>query len=105
MSAGRLPVARGIELSAEDRFRAEIIERLMCELEVDLDEVAARHGRLACGIEEELFDLGRFERDRLVRRDGRRVQVTERGRPFVRSVCAVFDRYLDGGRARHAAAV
>ncbi|HMR33125.1 MAG TPA: oxygen-independent coproporphyrinogen III oxidase [Geminicoccaceae bacterium] len=105
VAAGRLSVARGIELSAEDRFRAEIIERLMCELEVDLDEVAARHGRAVGGIEEELFDLGRFERDRLVRRDGRRVQVTERGRPFVRSVCAVFDRYLDGGRARHAAAV
>ena len=105
VTAGRLPVARGIALTPEDRFRGEIIERLMCELEVDIDEVAARHGRSPAAVDEELLDLGGFERDRLVCRDGGRLRVTERGRPFVRSVCAVFDRYLDSGRARHAAAV
>ncbi len=103
--AGRLPVARGVELTAEDRFRGEIIERLMCELEVDIGDVAARHGRSACEVEAEIGDLDLLAGDRLVDRDGRRIRVTERGRPFVRSVCAVFDRYLDSVRARHAAAV
>ncbi len=102
---GRLPVARGLELDAEDRFRGEIIERLMCDLAVDLDAVAARHGRDAAEIEDDLRRVQPFESDALVRLHGRQLSVTERGRPFVRSVCAVFDRYLDGGGARHAAAV
>jgi oxygen-independent coproporphyrinogen-3 oxidase len=105
IAAGRLAVGRGCELSAEDRFRGEIIERLMCHLDVDLDEVAARHGRDAGSIELELLRLCAFEAEGLVRRDGRRVSVTEVGRPFVRSVCAIFDRYLDESEARHAAAV
>ena len=102
---GRLPVTRGLELDAEDRFRGEIIERLMCDLAVDLDAVAARHGRDAAEIEDDLRRVQPFESDALVQLHGRHLSVTERGRPFVRSVCAVFDRYLDGGGARHAAAV
>jgi oxygen-independent coproporphyrinogen-3 oxidase len=105
VEGARLPVARGIELTAEDRFRAEIIERLMCDVAVDIDAVASRHGRPAGEIGPELSRLHAFEAESLVRRHGRRVEVTERGRPFVRSVCAVFDRYLDAGQARHAAAV
>jgi oxygen-independent coproporphyrinogen-3 oxidase len=43
--------------------------------------------------------------DGLVEVAGSRVTVTERGRPFVRTVAAVFDRYLETGRARHSRAV
>ncbi len=43
--ADALPVARGVALSDEDRLRREVIERLMCDLEVDLAAVARRHGR------------------------------------------------------------
>jgi oxygen-independent coproporphyrinogen III oxidase len=32
-------------------------------------------------------------------------RVTERGRPFIRSICACFDAYLDHTTARHAAGV
>jgi oxygen-independent coproporphyrinogen III oxidase len=34
LDAGRLPVARGIALSEDDRIRAAIIERLMCDFRV-----------------------------------------------------------------------
>lgn len=44
IEAGKLPVARGCLLTPEDRFRGEIIERLMCDLEADVDAIAARHG-------------------------------------------------------------
>jgi oxygen-independent coproporphyrinogen-3 oxidase len=36
---------------------------------------------------------------------GGRVSVTERGRPFVRLVAAVFDAYLAQNRSRHSIAV
>ena len=37
ISAKRLGTARGIALGADDRLRRGIIERLMCDFEVDLD--------------------------------------------------------------------
>ena len=40
---GRLPVAKGYRLTGDDRLRADVIERLMCDFEVDLVEVCARH--------------------------------------------------------------
>jgi oxygen-independent coproporphyrinogen-3 oxidase len=31
--------------------------------------------------------------------------VTKKGRPFIRSICAHFDKYLHAGRAKHSIAV
>ncbi|MEI2518160.1 hypothetical protein V8943_18300, partial [Acinetobacter baumannii] len=39
IAAGRSPVRRGYLLTAEDNFRAELIERLMCDFAVDLSAV------------------------------------------------------------------
>jgi oxygen-independent coproporphyrinogen-3 oxidase len=103
LAKGELPVARGLVLSDEDRFRGEIIERLMCDLAVDLDEVCARHGRAQLGVE--LARLAPFEADGLVRRNGARIEVTEAGRLVVRSVCAVFDLYLQPQAQRHSRAL
>lgn len=38
----QLPVARGIALSNEDRVRRYVIERLMCDMTVDLKQAASR---------------------------------------------------------------
>jgi oxygen-independent coproporphyrinogen-3 oxidase len=43
--------------------------------------------------------------DGLITIDGDRVAATEQGRPFIRAVCAVFDRYLQPVAARHAPAI
>lgn len=102
---GRLPIARGIEITAEDKLRRAVIERLMCDMEVDLDEVAADYG--ACGdrFNAEIASLAALEADGIVRREGHRLTVTEEGKPLVRAVCAAFDRYLNAGEARHSKAV
>ena len=42
---------------------------------------------------------------RLVLVDGRRIAITETGRPFLRLVAAVFDAYLAKGQSRHSIAV
>ncbi len=39
VSAHDLPIARGVPVTREDRFRGDIIERLMCDLQVDLAAV------------------------------------------------------------------
>jgi oxygen-independent coproporphyrinogen-3 oxidase len=105
VAAGDLPVARGVPITDEDRFRGEIIERLMCDFEVDLSAICARHGHPISDLAQALARLEAFERDGLVRHDGQRVMVTDRGRFLVRSVCAVFDAYLDAEAQRHAKAI
>jgi oxygen-independent coproporphyrinogen-3 oxidase len=73
----------------------------MCDLDVDLESLCAERGASAAAFEPELERLVPFERDGLVQGSGYRIQVTENGRPFLRSVAAVFDRYLHAWDERH----
>ena len=41
IAAGRFAVARGIAMTDDDRLRQRVIERLMCDMEVDLDALSA----------------------------------------------------------------
>ena len=105
VAGGELPIARGVAVTEEDRFRGEIIERLMCDFQVDLVAICAGHNRPISQVASALVRLEDFERDGVVRHDGGRVMITDRGRFLVRSVCAVFDAYLDAGAQRHAKAI
>jgi len=102
--AGRLPIARGIALSTDDRLRRTIIERLMCDLSVDLDAVSARFGRTRAAFSEALSSLKCLEREKLVVVDGGHISVARFSRPAVRLVCAAFDAFLTP-EGRHAVAV
>jgi oxygen-independent coproporphyrinogen-3 oxidase len=105
VTGGHLPVARGVALTADDRLIAAVIERLMCELTVDLDAARRRHdGR------PDIFDRAKarlepFLDDGLATLEGGRLSVTEEGRLVVRSICAAFDPYLDPVAGRHAKAI
>ena len=105
VGAEDLPIARGVERSSEDRFRGDLIERLMCDFEIDLAAVCARHQRPMSQLATAISSLRPFERDGLVRREGDRLFVTQRGRILVRSVCAAFDAYLTEDAPRHAKAI
>jgi oxygen-independent coproporphyrinogen-3 oxidase len=105
VAEGRLPTVRGVALTDEDRFRGEIIERLMCDLAVDLGEVATRHGRQAADLAEAVAGLAPLEADGLLEREGDVIRMTELGRPFVRSACIHFDTYLDPNALRHSRVV
>jgi oxygen-independent coproporphyrinogen-3 oxidase len=105
IAADTLPIVRGVPVTPDDRFRAEIIERLMCAYEVDLAEVCARHGRAPSDLAAERRRIAAFVDDGLAQLDGNRLVIPEAGRPLVRSVCAVFDMYFDQGVARHSKAL
>jgi len=100
VAEGGFATARGIALIRDDRLRAAIIERVMCGNAVDLEPLCRQHG-----VDPEAYlaspDLHRLERDGLIRRTGARIDVTEAGRPFVRFVCAAFDRHYAATEGRH----
>ncbi len=98
LGAAGLPIARGFALSADDRRRRAIIERLMCDRWVDL-------AALDSADLPELDRLADMAADGLVEIGGTRIAITDRGRPFMRTVCAVFDRYLVPAAGRYSRAV
>ena len=102
---GRLPIARGVEVTAEDRFRGEIIERLMCDLTVDLDAICAAHGRSLVDLVPSLQMLEPFSDDGLLQVEGGVLRVVGDGRLVVRSICAAFDAYFEPQAQRHARAL
>ena len=103
--AGTLPVAKGIALNPDDRLRAWVIERIMCDGAVDLDDAARRFDAAADWADPELLALTPLEADGIIERDNARITLTPEARPLSRIVAATFDRYLATGRAKHSAAV
>ncbi|WP_233553223.1 oxygen-independent coproporphyrinogen III oxidase [Teichococcus wenyumeiae] len=99
VAAGRLPVARGIATTEEDRLRAGLIERLMCDFALDLCAVPDAM------LVDAMARLGPLERDGLVRLDGAHLLVPPARRRFVRQVAACFDAYWRPAAQRHSAAV
>lgn len=99
VTADRLPVARGLALTEEDRLRRGIIEAVMCELKLDLRAVpeAVRESAAA--------RLAPLLRDGLAAIEDGTLRVTEAGRRFVRHVAACFDARLGAAAARHSSAV
>lgn len=103
--AGKLATVRGIAIGRDDLLRRGVIERLMCDLSLDLEALCAVWGADAAEFDEDLARLAPMEADGLLLREGRRITMTEEGRPLVRAACAAFDRYLHRGEMRHSRAV
>ena len=105
IDAGEFATVRGYALSADDELRGAVIERLMCDLAVDLDDIARRHGGDGAQFATELVALSPLATQGYLAIDGRRITVTDAGRPFVRLAASAFDTYLEQGKARHSRAV
>jgi len=98
---GCLPIAKGRTLAGDDRLRRSVIERLMCDLAVDLAEEATSHGSPPNYFDTEIDKLHAMQRDGLVSTKDTKLVVTDAGRPMVRAVAAVFDAYLATSVAQH----
>lgn len=99
LDRGVLPVARGMELSADDLLRRAVIQALACQFRlskksveisylVDFDRYFA----------EEMVELSGLAVDGLVELEAEWIAVTPRGRMLIRNICMVFDKYLQRER-------
>ncbi|MGI9507049.1 MAG: oxygen-independent coproporphyrinogen III oxidase [Geminicoccaceae bacterium] len=105
VSENRLAIARGLVLDDEDRLRRAVIERLMCDFEVDLAAELKAFDRANDHFAAELERLDELAVDGIVERHGMTVRVPEPARPLVRIVAAIFDQYLEASDIRHTQAV
>jgi len=105
VTRGAFATVKGIAVSADDELRGAIIERLMCDLAVDLAALPVAAPEAAPTFEYERAELDALAAAGLITIEGSRITVTEEGRPFVRLVAAAFDAYLAQSRSRHSIAV
>lgn len=105
VTQGAFATVKGIAVSADDELRGTIIERLMCDLAVDLAALPIAAAQAAPTFEYERAELDALAAAGLITIEGSRITVTEEGRPFVRLVAAAFDAYLAQNRSRHSIAV
>ncbi|HET8804373.1 MAG TPA: coproporphyrinogen III oxidase, partial [Aequorivita sp.] len=87
---GILPIYRGHKLNEEDLIIRKHILNMMCRLETSWENASLQFKELP----EVLFKLNEMEDDGLIKISSTKLQITEKGRPFVRNVCMAFDVLL-----------
>ncbi len=101
LAAGRLPLARGYVLTADDQIRRETIMRVMCDLDLDYGAMAAKLGiDFETYFAAELAALAPFAADGLVKLKPGGLEVTDAGRMFIRNIAMSFDNTLSAQTER-----
>jgi len=96
LEAGELALERGHELSADDRSTKQIINHLMCNLEIEVPESAPKFEREFLNrITNALQQVAGFEQLGLVSKSAQGFHITRLGQLFVRNLAMPFDRYLN----------
>jgi oxygen-independent coproporphyrinogen-3 oxidase len=105
--AGHLPAQKFCPIAEEDRLRADIIERLMCDFSVDVATKCEAHGFSRSHLEHELSQLETYQTLGFLEIKGSRITLTPHARLMARNICSVFDSYLtqNSEQKRHSQAV
>jgi oxygen-independent coproporphyrinogen-3 oxidase len=100
IDADRLPIVRGIAVTADDMIRRDLISRLMCDGRVDIAAFERAHALDFSGyFSDDLQRLQPLERDGLIEIANDALSVTARGRLLLRVIAMAFDAYLRQPRA------
>lgn len=102
---GVTAIERGVALTADDRVRGYAIERLLCDFSLDFTDLRERFGEIAEPVVQDAVAVALEDGNGTTRLLPGRLEVTDIGRPFVRTVAAALDAYLDVGGARYSKAV
>ncbi len=91
----QVPLARGYLVTEEDKIRRETIMRVMCDLSLDYAAMSQRLGiNFTSYFEREIDSLAPLEADGLVHRSLSGMEVTNKGRLFIRNIAMSFDNTL-----------
>ncbi len=95
LDAGKVPLTRGYLVTDEDKVRRDTIMRVMGDLSLNYAAMSQRLGiNFASHFEREIESLAAFEADGLVRRSPTDLEVSDKGRLFIRNIAMCFDNTL-----------
>ncbi len=91
-----LPIAKGYRLSDDDHLRRDVIMKLMCDFELNMNSVEEKYkidfkNYFSWG----LNNLKQFEEDNLVSIKDNKITVTEMGKLLIRNIAINFDKYIE----------
>lgn len=90
LDEGIIPVYRGHILNSEDLIIRKHILNLMCHFKTSWLNIDMSFNELP----EVLIKLKEFENDGLLEFERKQINVTEKGKPFIRNICMAFDLLL-----------
>jgi oxygen-independent coproporphyrinogen III oxidase len=100
LDEGRLPVAKVLPLTDEDKLRRKVIMQLMCRAGIDYEQFYRETGiRFEERFSAEMERLSPLEEDGLVVQHVGGFEITDTGRLFLRNVSMLFDGYI--GERQH----
>jgi oxygen-independent coproporphyrinogen-3 oxidase len=105
VQAGEIPFTRGIGLTADDKMRAWVIERLMCDYSFSFTELAERFGGRSQGLVELAERIAHDDRDGLCEVSDGLFKIEPAAWPFARIVAARFDAWLELAPRQYSKAV
>ncbi|BAU73546.1 oxygen-independent coproporphyrinogen III oxidase [Metapseudomonas furukawaii] len=93
---GLLATSRGLVCDEDDRIRRAVIQQLICEFELEFATIERRFNIEFRGYFGEIWpQLEQMHHDRLIDLRENRIDVLPAGRLLVRSLCMLFDHYLN----------
>ncbi|KEX93937.1 oxygen-independent coproporphyrinogen III oxidase [Pseudomonas umsongensis] len=96
LASAQLATSRGLLCNADDRVRRAVIQQLICNLSLEFVQIERAFNIDFQGYFGELWpQLQGMAKDGLIELDSERITVLPAGRLLVRSVCMVFDAYLE----------
>jgi oxygen-independent coproporphyrinogen-3 oxidase len=96
LASSQLATSRGLLCNADDRLRRAVIQQLICTFSLEFAEIEHAFNIDFQGYFGELWpQLQGMAEDGLIELDNERITVLPAGRLLVRSVCMVFDAYLE----------
>lgn len=94
--AGEFPIVRGVATSENDKKRRDLLDRLLCDFEVDLSQYGG-----ASNFAPSLSHIQKLVDEGIAKIEGDIVGATEIGKPFVRLIAQYFDEYLEQSGGKH----
>jgi len=92
---GKLPLMRGLRLTADDMLRRELITQLICNFKLDINQFMTKQGiDFGQYFEDEIKQLEIMQDDGLLKIDQDSITILPPGRLLIRNICMTFDAHL-----------
>jgi oxygen-independent coproporphyrinogen-3 oxidase len=88
-------------MKADDKIYREIINELMCYLNVDLNRIAKKFGKNVNLFSSNIEKLKPFIDSEYVVFKDFKLFIKSEARPLVRIICSIFDQYFEPKTNRH----
>ena len=93
---GKLPLMRGLRLTADDMLRRELITQLICNFKLDINQFMTKQEiNFGQYFEDEIKQLEIMQDDGLLNIDRDSITILPPGRLLIRNICMTFDAHLN----------